>query len=160
MPLWLLNEAETFFLVTYHSLGLVQRLLQQLLTVLVCYFYMYYINYAYYIYYAPSYTQFTIMQIIRMMIIISSDNSPSSHIGAARFSLTQGSFHSVQLIKAGTHQVHGCAADILQPVSCQTILLQSRTGSCLGRRESTIKHLLCCWRQFGMLEYCFVLSLW
>jgi hypothetical protein len=64
------------------------------------------------------------------MIIILSDNSPSSNIGAARFSPTQGSFHSVQLIGAGTHQVQGCAVDILQPVSCKTVLRQSPTGSC------------------------------
>ncbi len=70
------------------------------------------------------------MQIIRIMIIILSDNSPSSDIGAARFSLTQVSFHSVQLIVAGTHQVQGYAADMLQPVSCKTILRQLPTGSC------------------------------
>ncbi len=45
--------------------------------------------------------------------------------------LTQGSFRSVQLFGAGTHQVHGCAADIQQPVSCKTVLRQSPTGPCL-----------------------------
>jgi hypothetical protein len=47
------------------------------------------------------------------MTIILSDNNPCSDIGAARFNQTQGSFRSVQLFGAGTHQVHGCAADIL-----------------------------------------------
>ena len=70
------------------------------------------------------------MQVIRIMIIILLDNSSSSDIGAARFSPIQGSFRSVQLIGAGTHQVHGCAAEILQPVSCKTVLRQSPTGSC------------------------------
>ncbi len=36
MPLWLLNQAMTFFSVTCHSLGRVQRLLQYLLAIFVC----------------------------------------------------------------------------------------------------------------------------
>jgi hypothetical protein len=59
------------------------------------------------------------MQIIEITVNILSDNSPSSDIGAARFSPTQGLFHSVQLIGAGIQQVHSCAVDILQPVSCK-----------------------------------------
>ena len=44
MPLWLLNEAMTFFSVTCHSFGRVQRLLQYLLAILFVTYYMYYIN--------------------------------------------------------------------------------------------------------------------
>ncbi len=91
---------------------------------------MYNIDYAYYIHYALLSEKFTIMQIIRRMIIILSDNSPSSEIGTARFSPAQGSFRSVQLFGAGTYQVHGCPADILQPVSCKTVLRQPSTGPC------------------------------
>ncbi len=97
------------------------------------------------------------MQIIRIMIIILSDKSPSSDIGAARFSPTQGSFHSVQLIGAGTHQVHVCAADILQPVSCKTVLRQSLTGSYHDLAPGNRQWSICCvaGNRFDMLEFCF-----
>jgi hypothetical protein len=51
-------------------------------------------------------------------------------IGAANFSLAQGSFRSVQLFGARTHQVPWCAADTLQPVSCKNVLRQSSPGPC------------------------------
>ena len=78
------------------------------------------------------------------MSIVFSDNSPSSDIGAARFSPTQGSFRSVQFSGAGTHQVHGCASDILQPVSCKTVLRQSPTGPCHDSAAGNRQWSLCC----------------
>ncbi len=75
-----------------------------------------------------NFVSLTIIHIIRIMIIILSGNCPSSDIGDSRISPTQGSFCDVPLFGAGTHQVHGCPADILQPVSCENVLLQSPTG--------------------------------
>jgi hypothetical protein len=84
------------------------------------------------------------MQVLRIMMIILSDNSPFSDIGAAGFSPTQRSFNSVQLIGAGTHQVHGCAADELQSVSCKTVLRQSPTGSCHDLAAGNRQWSICC----------------
>ncbi len=72
------------------------------------------------------------------MIFILGGTCPSSDIGNSRISPTQGSFCAVQLFGAGTHQVHGCAADILQSVSYENVLLQSLTGPC---------HDLAAWNQ-------------
>ncbi len=94
------------------------------------------------------------------MIIILSDIIPSSDIGDARFSPTQGSFRSVQLFGVRTHQVPWCAADILQPVSCKNFLRQSPTGPChdsaARNRQWCFKQqlLLCPRKQSGMPEYC------
>ena len=56
------------------------------------------------------------------MTLISSDCCPSWDIGNARFSPTQGSFRSLQLFGAGTHQVSWCSADMLQSVSCKKVV--------------------------------------
>ena len=75
---------------------------------------------------------FAIIRIIQLITIISSDYCASWDIGNARFSPTQGSFRSLQLFGAGTHQVSWCSADILQSVSCKKVLRQSPTGPCLS----------------------------
>jgi hypothetical protein len=67
---------------------------------------------------------FTLMCIIRLITIISS-NFPPSDIKAARIGQTQRPFHTVQLFGAGTGQVKGCAADLLQSVSKQNVLRKS-----------------------------------
>ena len=73
------------------------------------------------------------MRIIQIMIIILSGKCPTSDIGAARISQIQGEFRSVQLFGAWTHQVQRCAADILQPVSCETCLGSHRLDLVLIR---------------------------
>ena len=78
------------------------------------------------------------------MPIIVSDNRPSPDMGAAGFSPTQGSFRSVQLVGAGTHQEHGCALDILQLVSCKTVLRQLPTGSCHDLAAGNRQWSTCC----------------
>ncbi len=67
---------------------------------------------------------FTLMRIIRLIPIIAG-NFPPSDIGAARTSQTQGPFCTVQLVGAGTRQMQGCAADLLQSVSEQNVLWKS-----------------------------------
>ena len=86
----------------------------------------------------------TIIRFIRLILIILSDNCPSSDIGDARFSQTQGSFRSVQLFGAGTHQVPWCAADLLQPVSCKNILRPSPTGPCHDSAARYRQWSFCC----------------
>jgi hypothetical protein len=56
------------------------------------------------------------MRIIRLVPIIAGDFLPSD-IGAARIGKTQGPFCTFQLFGAGTRQVQGCAAGLLQSVS-------------------------------------------
>ena len=99
---------------------------------------------------------FTIIRIIQLITLISSDNCPSWDIGNTRFSPTQGSFRSLQLFGAGTHQVSWCSADILQSVSCQknSMAVTDWTLSLFGRQESTMVLLLCRQIQSGMPEYC------
>ncbi len=68
-----------------------------------------------------------------------SGKCPSAGIGAERLRLTQGSFRSVSLFGAQTLKVQRRAADIMQPISCETILRQSPTGprhdSAAGNRQ-------------------------
>ena len=55
------------------------------------------------------------------------------NIGTARISPTQGAFWSVQLSGDRTYQVQGCAASMLQSVSCETVPWQSPIGPCLDK---------------------------
>ncbi len=95
----------------------------------------------------------------QILSIIFSDNSPSSDIEAARFSPTQGSFCSVQVIGAGTHQLVTKYTG-LQRIYCNPFPAKSFYGSHrldpVMIRPPWIDNgaLLCRWKQFGMLEYC------
>ncbi len=71
---------------------------------------------------------------------IFSGNCPPSDIGAAGISQTQGPFCTVQLFGAGSHQVEGCAAGLLQSISgagSENVLWKSLNGP---RHYSAIRH--------------------
>ena len=74
---------------------------------------------------------FTIIRIIRLIQIMTSifsGNCPPSDIGAAGIGQTQGPFCTVQLFGAGSHQVPGCAAGLLQSISGENVLWKSSNG--------------------------------
>ena len=94
---------------------------------------------------------FAIIRIIQLITLISSDYCPSWDIGNARFSPTQGSFRSLQLFGAGTHQVSWCSADILQSVSCKKVLRQSPTGPCLYSAARNRQWYFCCVARYSLV---------
>ena len=52
----------------------------------------------------------------------------STDIGLNRIRAAQRPFLTVQLFGAWSHQVQGCAANLLQPVSCKAVLWKSPPG--------------------------------
>ena len=82
----------------------------------------------------------TIIRIIRLIQIITnifSGYCPPSDIGAARIGQSQGPFCTVQLFGAGSHQVQGCAAGLLQSISGENVLRKSSNGP---RHNSATRH--------------------
>lgn len=86
-----------------------------------------------------------------------------TNIGTARIGPTQGAFWSVQLSGDRTHQVQGCAASILQSVSCKTVPWQSpirpRHDKAAGYRQWGFRCLarfsLVCSCIASVLRYCY-----
>ena len=74
------------------------------------------------LYYYTHYTFYTAYD------IYFSGNCPPSDIGAAGIGQTQGPFCTVQLFGAGSHQVPGCAAGLLQSISGENVLWKSSNG--------------------------------
>ena len=67
-----------------------------------------------------------------------SGTCPPSDIGAAGIGQTQGPLCTVQLFGAGSHQVPGCAAGLMQSISGENVLWKSSNGP---------RHNLATWHQ-------------
>ena len=74
------------------------------------------------------FTIFRIIRLIQIMTHIFPGNCPPSDIGAAGICQMQGPFCTVQLFGAGSHQVQGCAAGLLQSISGKNVLRKSSNG--------------------------------
>ena len=66
-----------------------------------------------------------------------SGNCPPLDIEAAGIGQTQGPFCIVQLFGAGSHQVQGCAAGLLQSISGENVPWKSSIGP---RHDSAAGH--------------------
>ena len=71
---------------------------------------------------------FTIIEIIEIIVIIFAGKCSFGDTGIEGIGWAQGPFCCAQLFGAWPHQVQWCAARLLQPVPCKTILRQPQIG--------------------------------
>ncbi len=94
------------------------------------------------------FASFSLTRIIRLIHFIAGNCPPSDW--AARIGPAQGSFCTVQMFGAGTHQIQGCAAGLLQSVSKENVLWKSSHGPRHYSAELSSYRQ----RQSGMLVCC------